>query len=84
MAAGVPVVATKTEGFSEVIEDGISGILVDINDSEALANAIYDLMTDKEKYNLIANNSIERVSDNYSWKYSLENMISIYQKISRR
>ena len=41
LASGVPVITTRDNGFSEIIEDGVHGTIVDVpNDSRALAEAI--------------------------------------------
>jgi glycosyltransferase involved in cell wall biosynthesis len=48
MAAGVPVVATKVGGNSEVVEDGVTGILVPPGDSGALARAICEFLEKPE------------------------------------
>ena len=41
LACGLPVITTRDNGFSEVIEDGVHGSIVDTpNDSRALADAI--------------------------------------------
>ena len=48
MAAGVPVVSTRISGIPELIEDGVHGILVEPEDSEALAAAIRSLLDDGE------------------------------------
>lgn len=48
MAAGLPVVATKIGGISEIVSNGISGILVPPEDPDAIANAIIMLLNDKE------------------------------------
>ena len=45
MAAGLPVVATRVGGVSEVVEDGQTGILVEPRDAAALAQAIDALAT---------------------------------------
>jgi L-malate glycosyltransferase len=44
MAAGVPVVATRVGGTPEAIEDGVNGLLVPPADSNALANAISEVL----------------------------------------
>ncbi len=46
MAAGLPIVATASEGAVEIIEDGLTGKLVPAGDTEALAEAIYNLLDD--------------------------------------
>jgi glycosyltransferase involved in cell wall biosynthesis len=48
MAFGLPVVATRAGGLSEVVEDGVTGILVPPGDSTALAEAICRLLRDPE------------------------------------
>ena len=44
MAAGVPVVASNAGGISEVVEDGVAGILCPIGDVAALANACLHIL----------------------------------------
>jgi glycosyltransferase involved in cell wall biosynthesis len=44
MAAGVPVVATRAGGLNDLIEDGVTGRLVDIGDADAMASAIAGLL----------------------------------------
>ena len=46
MAAGLPVVSTFHSGIPELIEDGVSGLLVNEADPAALASAIERLLAD--------------------------------------
>lgn len=70
MAMGVPVVSTSISGVPELIEDGVSGLLVPSDDEDALARAIESLARDvslrerlgagarrriQERFDLIAN-----------------------------
>lgn len=48
MMMGKPVVATNIRGAREEVEDGITGILVPVQDSKALAKAFLRLIADKE------------------------------------
>jgi len=45
MACGVPVVASAVGGLKEIVEEGISGLLVPPGDSSGLSNALVTLLT---------------------------------------
>ena len=48
-AMGKPVVATNIRGCKEAVCDGQNGLLVPLGDVQALADAIIELLTDREK-----------------------------------
>lgn len=48
MSAGLPVVATAADGTAEVVQDGVTGLLVPMEDTHALAEAIARLLRDPE------------------------------------
>ncbi|HSJ25614.1 MAG TPA: N-acetyl-alpha-D-glucosaminyl L-malate synthase BshA [Longimicrobiales bacterium] len=50
MACGVPVVATRTGGIPEVVEDGVSGYLAPVGDVETMADAATALLQDADTW----------------------------------
>jgi glycosyltransferase involved in cell wall biosynthesis len=46
MFCGVPVVGTRLGGFLDLVEDGVSGYLVEAGDAQALAEALETLLDD--------------------------------------
>jgi L-malate glycosyltransferase len=50
MACGVPVIATRTGGIPEVVEDGRSGYLASVGDVDAMAAAALSLLQDSDKW----------------------------------
>ncbi|MBI4639931.1 MAG: glycosyltransferase [Candidatus Tectomicrobia bacterium] len=61
MALGKPVIATDVGGVREILEDGISGILIPPGQPMALANAILDLMKNQPKRKMIGLAGKDRV-----------------------
>jgi colanic acid/amylovoran biosynthesis glycosyltransferase len=61
MAAGVPAVATFHSGIPELINDGVSGLLVAERDVNGLASAIEKLINNPEHYAAIAKNGRAKV-----------------------
>ena len=66
MSQGLPVIATKTGGIPEIIEDGKNGLLVPTGDSVRMAEAIKKLVDDPSLYEKISRNGIKRVQEEYT------------------
>lgn len=80
-AFGKPVIASEVGGFLDVIEDGKTGILIPPEDSEKLANAIIDLLSDNDKRNEMSKN-ISNVCENgfLSWDTITQDVTKVYEK----
>ncbi|HQQ88252.1 MAG TPA: glycosyltransferase family 4 protein [Smithellaceae bacterium] len=81
MAAGMPVVGTRIEGLSEVVEDGVSGVLVPAGNSVALSEAILNLLQDPEKAKMYSKNGRRRADRLFSLENFSKSMQGIYQSI---
>jgi glycosyltransferase involved in cell wall biosynthesis len=47
MASGIPLVASRNGGLSEIVDDGSTGVLVDPGDSDQLSHAMATLLQDE-------------------------------------
>jgi glycosyltransferase involved in cell wall biosynthesis len=66
MAAGLPVVATASEGALEIIEDGLTGTLVPVDDPESLAETINALLDNPVKRSRLGHNAQLAARRHYS------------------
>lgn len=81
MLTPLPIVATKIGGIPEIIKDGDTGILVEAEDSEALADAIKSLIEDSETRNKMANAGQKRALEHFDAKKMAEAYEKEYLKI---
>ena len=65
MAAGVPVIATNVGGTSELIQDGVSGILVRPSDTGGLCDAVLRLKDDPVLLARIVENGRRKVVEDF-------------------
>ena len=76
-AAKVPVVCTRAQGLRELITDGVTGILVEIDDHIALADAIVDVLTHPDEARRMAAKFYDYVSGNLTWHHTYEKYIRL-------
>lgn len=62
-----PVIATDVGSISEMVRDGINGVLVPARNPEALADAIRSLAFDREKLAEMSANAAALASKDFSW-----------------
>lgn len=78
--AGLPVVASRIGGIPEVIEDKNTGLLVPTRDSDAIALANQNLMTDRSLAKRFGEALRERVLAKFPLSRVLKDTISLYTK----
>ncbi len=83
MAAGVPVVGTRVGGIPEIVQDGITGRLVESGDSGALAEAILELLRDENLRRSMATSARARAVELFSWEVITTDLLKLYHNVSR-
>lgn len=66
MAGGVPVVATRLSGIPELVQDGVTGLLVEPHDPAGLAAALERLLADDALAAELARNARRLVEQSFS------------------
>lgn len=76
MGCGTPVVVSDASGFTEVVENGVTGIIVPKKDIQALTDAMEKMfqMSDEERRKM-GNAGIERVRELYNFEENMDTYI---------
>ncbi len=78
-AAGTPVVITRCEGVSDIVENAHCGIVVDPNDNGELADAIIKLLRDDNLREELGINGRKLIESEYTWKHVAKKMLRYLQ-----
>jgi glycosyltransferase involved in cell wall biosynthesis len=81
MACGLAVAATTGGALPEVVEDGVTGILVPPGDAPALAEAIQTLMGDADLRRRMGQAGRERVLEKFSWPRAALETEAVYREV---
>jgi L-malate glycosyltransferase len=80
MCFGVPSVATCVGGIPEVVEDGVSGMLVHSADPPDLAQAVHQLLEDPSRRRAMGHAAQRRARE----RFSAEAIVPLYESLYRR
>ena len=81
MAMRVPVIATNVGGPCEIVEDGVSGLLVPPNDPEALATAIERVIKDGSLATRLADSGRNRVQARFCLDRQVAETQALYDQV---
>jgi len=81
MAAGKAIVAVRDGQIAEVIEDRVTGILVEPGDMAAFAEAVVRLLLDPELGGTLGENARRQAEQRHSWGRSSGSLEEIYRSV---
>lgn len=84
MATRLPVIATRTGGNPELVEDGENGLLVPVGDVHALSKALEKLVCDPSLAALMGTKGFEKVSARFNWAHTVNEYLGVYDDVLRR
>ncbi len=79
MLAGVPVVSTKCTGPEELIQNHVTGLIVDAFDEAIIADAVLDLLNDPSKAIKLSRNASAMVKQKFSLDYLAEKITEVWE-----
>ncbi len=81
MAIGMPCVASDVGGIVDLIEDRKNGIGVPPEDSEALASALHQLLTNPDLATTLGQNARTTIQQKFDSTESIQKLEAIYQQL---
>lgn len=80
-AVGRPVVAAETRGARAVVEPGVTGLLVPVDDARALADALIGLLRDKGRASRMGKAARERAAERFTRESVLRTYLEAYETL---
>ncbi len=79
MERGRPVIASAVGGLPEIVDDGVTGLLVPPGDAEALGAAIRELAGDRSRSAAMGASARERALEQFSQERCTERIAELYR-----
>ena len=77
----LPLIATNTPGCKEIVKNNINGFLIDIQNSNQLADKMYTLFSNQKLRREMGNKSFEIVSKEFSIDLVIKKTLKVYNSI---
>jgi glycosyltransferase involved in cell wall biosynthesis len=81
MAAGAPVVGTRSGALPETVIDGETGFLVEKNNPQALAQQILRLLTDDDLREKMGRAARRRALSTFTWELAAGRVTGLYRRL---
>jgi len=83
MFVGKPVIGTRVGGFLDLVEEGVTGYLVDCGDAVALARSIRDLIERPAIARAMGQAGATRARDHYSVRAIVDQYVHCYRTVGQ-
>ena len=82
MACSRPIVATEAGGIPEVVENGVTGLLVPPRDHAAMADAIVTLINDQARRRQMGDAGFARVNEKFTVERMIAGTAAVYARVA--
>ena len=80
-ACGLPLVATEDGGPVDIINNCHNGVLIDPLDRAAMAEALLQVLSDRQAWRKLADNGVHGVRRHYAWQAHAEKYLDVIRPI---
>jgi alpha-maltose-1-phosphate synthase len=81
MASGTPVVASSLGGLPEVVEDGVTGFLVEPGNVAELRGRLAQVLADRRLAERLGRSARERFLEKFTWEACAERCLAAYSEL---
>ncbi len=82
MACGAPVVASQVGGLAYLVQDGVTGFTVAVDDAQALADRLALILTQPELRQKLSQQAAQ-LARGYAWETIAEKVLELYERALR-
>lgn len=81
MATGLPVLAGRTGGNPELVDEGVTGYLLPVSDAEAWAAALARLVEDPAERRRLGEAGRAKVRKRFDWQATVASYLEVYDEL---
>jgi len=81
MVSGTPVVASNYGGIRCLVQDGVNGLLFDVENVSDLVSKILVLLRDQELRNAFVTKAYSQAKEQYSIEHTIDELLNVYAKL---
>ena len=83
-ACGLPVIAADSGGPKEILEKCKNGILVDVNETQKLAEAVKKIISNRTTWESYSSNGIKGIHKHYSWETHIDLYLKAIEELDKK
>ncbi|HIE57459.1 MAG TPA: glycosyltransferase family 1 protein [Anaerolineales bacterium] len=83
MACGTPVIATQVGGLAFLVQDGVTGFHIPVDDSQALSSRLISLLDTQPLLQRMSTQAAE-IARNYAWEKITRKITQLYMQVLTR
>ncbi len=84
MSLGIPIIASRTGGIPEIVEEEKNGLLFDPGNADDLARKVEQILQNPEQNITMGKTSREMYQEKYSPEKNVEQLTALYQTVLKR